>query len=74
MKHTIDLQPFTVPNFVRPIAPRRMRQEGFVETQAIPLSELDAATLDAMCDEFKKAVFAKAGKAPNTASSQKENL
>lgn len=65
MKHTIELQPFSVPNFVRPVAKPGLRQDGFVETPAIPLAELDADTLDAMCAEFRKAVFSKAGKVPN---------
>lgn len=64
MKHTIELQPFSVPNFVRQVVKPGLRQDGFVETPAIRLADLDADTLDAMCSEFREAVFAKAGKAP----------
>lgn len=62
MKATIEieLKPFTVPNFVTPV-PKTGRQdtEG---THSIPLSDLDARTLEQMCDEFREAVFTKAGK------------
>jgi len=62
MKHTIELHPFQVPNFVRQVMPARPKQDGFQELPAIPLSELSDATLEAMCDEFRRNVFAKAGR------------
>ena len=65
MNHTIDLHPFQVPNFVRQVMPARPRQDGFTEAPAIPLSDLSAETLEAMCAEFRRAVFEKAGKTPN---------
>lgn len=65
MKHTIELQPFSVPNFVRQAVKPGRRQDGFVVTPAIPLCDLDADTLDAMCRDFREAVFIKAGKVPN---------
>lgn len=65
MKHTIELHPFKVPNFVRQVMPPRPKQDGMTELPAIPLSDLSAETLDAMCDEFRNAVFQKAGKTPN---------
>lgn len=61
-QHTINLHPFTVPNFVRPIMPSTTRQQGFIEAPAIPLSDLSIETLDEMCREFRVAVFDKAGK------------
>ena len=64
MKHTIELQPFTVPNFVRPVSPIGKREDGWKETPAIPLSELSSETLKAMCDEFVRSVFIKSGKTP----------
>jgi len=64
MKLTIELQPFTVPNFVRPIAPPGARQDGWKETPAIPLGELNVETLEGLCSEFREAVFKKAGKTP----------
>ena len=63
MKHTIELQPFTVPNFAKQFAPVRNREDGWIETPAIPLSELSAETLEAMCAEFREGVFKKARKA-----------
>lgn len=58
----IQLKPFTVPNFV--IAEGRInpRQEGFKKLPSYPLSELSSETLDEMCAEFRRGVFAKAGK------------
>ena len=64
MKHTIEIHPFAVPNFVRQIQPLGKREDGWKEAQAIPLSELSQETLEAMCLEFRRAVFAKAGKVP----------
>lgn len=54
MKTTIqvDIQPFTLPNFVR--------VEGD-DDKAIPISELDSVTLDALCREFRTGIFEKAG-------------
>lgn len=64
MKHTIELQPFTVPNFARQVQPAGRREDGWIETPAIPIAELSAETLEAMCSEFRRAVFEKAGKMP----------
>ena len=58
---TLKLQPFTVPNFVLVQMPARPRQEGFREGLKFALSELDADTLAALCDQFRLTVFAKAG-------------
>ena len=62
MKHEIELQPFTVPNFVRPVPKIGKREEGFIETPVIPLSDLSNDTLERLCEEFKKSVFEKARK------------
>jgi hypothetical protein len=59
IKHTIELHPFSVPNFVRQV----VKSGRILEATAIPLSDLDAETLNAMCKEFRKSVFIKAGKA-----------
>jgi|KBSMisStandDraft_5_1062788.scaffolds.fasta_scaffold213064_5 hypothetical protein len=61
-KIEIELQPFTVPNFVLTVQEPRPKQDGIQETPKYPLSELDPETLDKLCDEFRDAVFAKAGK------------
>ena len=57
----IELQPFTVPNFVIPLRKPRPRQDGFESAPGLPLSDLSAETLTLMCDEFRSAVFKKAG-------------
>jgi hypothetical protein len=58
----VELQPFTTPNFVLTVQPPRLKQEGFVETPKLSLSDLDSLTLSRMCDEFRREVFKKAGK------------
>lgn len=58
----IELQPFTVPNFVLPVEKVGKREDGFKESRSFPLSEIDAITLSAMCYEFRREVFRKAGK------------
>lgn len=65
MTMTMDLQPFQAPNFVRVVAKTGLKQDGMVETQCIPLSNLDSATLENLCNQFRDEVFKKAGlKAP----------
>ncbi len=54
----IDLQPFSIPNFVRPTENPDVTRDQL----AIPLSSLDSMTLSRLCDEFRNAVFEKAGK------------
>jgi hypothetical protein len=56
-KIEVDLAPFTVPNFVR-----AEEEDTGKERTAIALSELDSLTLESLCNEFRDAVFAKAGK------------
>lgn len=61
--YNMKLKPFQVPNFVILELPNRVRQEGFSgDTPTIPLMNLDVATLDEMCNEFRSEVFRKAGK------------
>jgi len=57
-KIELELQPFSVPNFVRPVENPDMSRDQL----AIPLSALDPITLDRLCDDFRTAVFQKAGK------------
>lgn len=57
---TIDLVPFPVPTGVLvKMAPGR-REAGFRTATEIPLHELSRDTLNALCDEFREAVFAAA--------------
>lgn len=62
MKHSIDIQPFDVPNFVRQVLPPLSGSFQRKELPAIPLADLSVETLEALCSEFRSAVFQKAGK------------
>lgn len=58
----IEIQPFTVPNFVRRV---RLKDEIVGkddDSTGIPIGSLDTAILDKLCDDFKANVFKKAGK------------
>lgn len=59
---SLNLTGFTVPNFVSVQMPARPRGEGMQESPKFALHELDVQTLAGLCDEFRMAVFAKAGK------------
>lgn len=58
----VELKPFQVPNFVIVKTLPRPRQEGIQEAPKYRLSDLDAITLEKLCDEFRTEVFKKAGK------------
>lgn len=61
----IELKPFQTPNFALVLNRKERDGEfGGPEETSIPLSKLDAITLDKMCDEFRSEVFRKAGKTP----------
>lgn len=62
MKHTIELEPFTIPNFVRAKSKVVVSQVGFKEIPPIPLEDLSVNTLHELCNQFTKDVFARAGK------------
>lgn len=62
MEINLKLQPMSVPNFVIAMMPPRERQEGMVEAPKFHIRELEADTLDKLCNEFRKNVFAKAEK------------
>lgn len=59
----LELQPFTTPNFVIGKMPARQKQDGIIEGPKWELAEVDADVLARLCDEFRAAVFTKAGKA-----------
>ena len=59
---TVKLQPFRVPNFVLIVPHHAQRQDGFKPEAKFSLSELEPDTLSDLCDEFRREVFAKAGK------------
>lgn len=60
-RYVVELQPFSVPNYVIQVVPPGQRQDGFREAPKYRLSEIDADTLAEMCDDFRRAVFEKAG-------------
>lgn len=62
VKIEMELAPFTVPNYVLVKEEPKPKQEGFIEGRKLHVSELDADTLDRLCEEFTKNIFEKAGK------------
>lgn len=58
----VGLNPFQIPNFVRPTKKIGLRQDGIQFDDGIPLADLPEDTLAALCDEFRAGVFLKAGK------------
>jgi len=63
MKYEIEIKPFTVPNFVIPKMPAGKRQDGFnpSEKTSIPITDLHPEALASLCEDFRIAVFEKAG-------------
>ena len=59
MKHHIELRPFTTPNFVIAVGAARPKQEGMQELPKFAIHELSDDTLEAMCKEFRDAIFMK---------------
>lgn len=55
----IEVRPFTVPNYVITIPKTGGRNE---ETPKIAIADLDAVTLEKMCNEFRASIFKQAGK------------
>lgn len=73
IKTSIELQPFSTPNFVS-IKPFHVgqKQDGFAESPKYPLSDLDPETLSDLCDQFRKDIFSKAQKIdPKTIKARK---
>lgn len=62
MKVEIELQPFTVPNFVIARTKPGLRQEGMQEQPKFALRDLPAEALAELCDHFRREVFIKADK------------
>lgn len=57
----VELKPFIVPNNVI-IEPKKGYGDQSEASTIIPLIGLDPRTLDKLCEEFRDAVFKKAGK------------
>ena len=58
----VELQPFNVPNYVIQQMPPGKREDGWKEAPKYKLSEVSEVTLSKLCDDFRRAVFEKAGK------------
>ncbi len=62
MKIQIELQPFTVPNFVLEVMKPGLRQDGLQAVRSHPLSDLSDEALTQLCDDFRREVFRKVGR------------
>lgn len=58
---TVELVPFAVPDGVIVKQPPRNRGDGFSPLPKMNLNQLDYATLDALCKEWRAEVFSRAG-------------
>ena len=58
----IKLKPFNTPNYVLVEGEVGERQDGLVQNKKFKLSELDGDTLSALCEQFVKDIYKKAGK------------
>lgn len=63
MKIELDLQPFGVPNYVTVVTEPGLRQDGLTSPPSYPLAALHPESLAEMCDDFRRSVFEKAGRA-----------
>jgi hypothetical protein len=73
VKIMIDLAPFSVPESVQLCIPDQPQDNGptpgltelfdFTSRPKLALSEIDADSLAELCDQFRRAIFEKAGKA-----------
>lgn len=60
--HRIEILPFPVPTGVTVKQKPGSRQDGLKPVPEIPLSEIDQDTLNELCNDFRAAVFAAAGR------------
>lgn len=56
----IEVKPFSVPNFV--VVPAKASDSEASGASSVPLRDLSATSLRALCDRFREGVFEKAGK------------
>lgn len=62
-KIILDLEPWTIPNYVRTVPKPGLRQDGFTvatDKNTISLEDCTWNTLNAMCNEFRANVFKRA--------------
>ena len=62
MKIKVEINDFKVPNFVTLKHKERPREQGLQQATSFALADLDAETLNDLCQKFKEDVFIKAGK------------
>jgi hypothetical protein len=62
--HKVEVHPFSTPNYVQLVRPPVSRVEALKEVPSLPLTELSAETLEALCTQFRLDVFFKANKKP----------
>lgn len=60
MEMKIKLKPMRVPNYILSEPVVSKREDGIQEPPKFALSEIDAETLDLLCDKFREDVFKKA--------------
>ncbi len=63
MEIRVKLQPFSVPNYVLAEPSAFMGKEGFNGVPKWELRDVDSQTLSDLCDQYRKDIFTKAGKA-----------
>ncbi len=62
IKTEIELQPFSVPNFVIPMPPIVLRQDGWKPVDSIPIADVPEDVLLQLCRQFVMDVFNKGNK------------
>jgi hypothetical protein len=62
VKIELKLRPFPIPDGVVIDRPPGLRQDGFIPAPVLKLGELDEETLEQLCEQFREAVYKKAGK------------
>lgn len=60
VKTTVRFKPFNVPNYARVETPAKPRQEGFQESPAISIEDLEPAVLDALAERWLDNLYASA--------------
>ena len=62
MEMKIEIQPFTVPDYVIAVSKSGLKQDGLVESPKFNIRDIEEQTLSELCDKFRYDVFEKAGK------------
>ena len=62
MKVDLDVIPWDIPTHIYLKLPPGKKADGFRPREGIPIEDVDAEFLSALCDEFREGVFKKVGK------------